>query len=1560
MVVTEAEAEAEEKMGEAKAKKIGSKKIEPLKTPILTSDASYINADNSFNIHFMPIGLVDKKMIGYIPMLIIEFENSTVMKALGYTDPLPKSIEIHTCGKSPIDAVAESKERDPNKRRVMVNKVREMLKVNSTEECLQPKLAYVMVALTASTTKTSALTIYDLCSPMVFYPISVRHVKDNIGTLNIPRAACRVDEVFDTRQKLMERAIPFMTYEVYRFSRLTRVERRGCLNGIPLLHNCLAELEFVDLFEADLPLGVIKANQNSLAQYPDAEHLEMAPESENAKLSKNLMDELLPDIPVPKEKEDPKPQYPLGGPLDLHYTDPDELPSDDEDPNAPSEFKMAENGDLVPVPPHEMTVPDIPELKDVLPEEISDLFKAARGGQLPNEFFDGDLEAAAEAEAPPAPVVISEKDLNNMNLVDQLSTKEAKRRIEMNLYLAKVAAEIKKPGLLEKTYLHPLSSLLSMLTRTRTCNLRPFARQRMFEHTSAHSVLNFATLSMLAASSFIVPSRYVEVWSRDFNVKERGVLSERISAEQAVEAIKEYRETGNCCDTRLRSGTIGTGLDTVCVCRLGDEYPNALGFIVKRRASAAADFKKQIKWPLRSHAIVGLEFCIHKTCGEFSGRFEIINDETLHEARRYWTPLLPEAFWRVARVVGFRTSLMILRAGAIDDARRLVCSPAPHLLVFSRRIVTFGPMSMEFVRANETLQKKIERQEEEKKATMKFKKVRKDTRASVFDVALAESRFCRTVDGFRGVEGEKIHIVRVRNDLIRILNMMAESEQVEIMANLARLSVKHRPDFKVEHLAELFFSVSRAFFSIDTNLCEGTAHDLAYFSKLLVRDRDELELFYPKERECCVAVTALPEKQSEKDTAQQRLIAYDEAFSFDTKNERWRSADYKSVPVETSILQIAESYDFAESVMQCITSECFEFGADIVRCDSLDRMNITLVDRIYRCLFGTPTGSQHFHLVFFPDEKSHATFTRWLKFAISKNQSPLWSLVVSFFGMKTMREIAAQCQPIADDLDKQQIVDKETTMKRKAFVYFARAEMFRLEAFHYMLCMLTHRSFEELYRGDLSWRKVDKSFLPNEQRLFDAIYRPSLCDTIVADDVALAAILADDRKRAIAGDYLYVTGLALHCGSHVGAQVAGPSIFEDLFFSCNKDDCLPYPDDFEEFVTARNVNSRLRCWFDRKLQSQLVTSELNCVILPGMSFVDESNVPIKFSATPAQLKIDAQLALDVGRIKTGSRSTPINVWFESKELLDGTLSSERFGLLRGIDFDIKIDTRNGQIDRKKNLCESAEKFRFIFADSVPGSPFITFDNPAVVTLISASCQFEHKRFTQLNAPPVHRLESDPSIAPSAMQLMSDPARRAALVNSAASNTLEQPSERMLFVHMMRHKTLLMKSQKKIGRLASFRKEVSIWKSIVKPRQLPMRGFCLRDLIALTADRPAEVVVAGGSWEETRRRCFETRFVPNTDLLTNCEIGLIDESTLSLGLQDCYMLNFVSGMPFFANVCLSDQKKNKIAARLAYSFEYSDDDEDNDDDDDVDAGNETGRAAEPASGSDDDVDDKMKE
>ena len=1569
--------EAEE-VDDAVAQQEGGKpspyKITPLKKLVIKPD---IGADEIFEGSFLPLAVEGEYTIGIMFVVAIVIQDALMYNSLlGYEKDIPVGALTHTCEKETIfqtfARIAEKKRNlTRQQKRELINTTRERQKVERSARELQPRILKMFFALHQADKSKTPFSLDELRCPELVYRVKLRMMPgqfDEFGTFNFHRALRNPYVEFSKLQDAMECAIPITILETYRYCYLDSSQQRGCLSGIPLLHNCAARFEFVSLAacekteysmnydETYLASIYVNVNRKENADAQFERDMRAAEEEEANRIRNGVQEENDEDAEKDEDDEDDeeddenksetddilataykkkkrmftgaseetdqsqsRSEFLLGAKEERGHNDDDD---EDHDDKFPDKMKL-DNAD------------------DDFDKDVSDLFAAALGDAPPPGMIDEKQKLAnmnREAE-------LSKKDIARLHAVHAFSEEEAERLVEFSEAFEKLKRSMVVRQASFSDFYRPLSARLIMWSaNTARLGYLKKTTQTLLSGPVPEINLYRRVLKAFSLAMFTVMPRYVVAWSKELKVSNPQFgMASSISVDDARVAIEQFAKQGNKMTPHDVKTPIATSLQETCLCGLGENYPLALGFMVARNASAVNDFNATSVTALCGVPVAHLPFGLYKNLPEPSENMPLMDDSQTVTIRRYWSALLPEQFWRVAVVIGFRGAMHFLRLGAIDSVLQELSGDAPHMAIFSRLLFAFqmpSPKTEMFSRGHAIVEPKAKRG-----------RTSSSGRASSLDKTVAAVPFRNTVHSYKGVSHEFVRVRKVVNSFPSLLSRLPSNERRRLLSGIAQMLADRSDRFSVEHYIDLFEGV----LIINKNIeIPKQYFDTVVLSPFLLRDREDLALFYPQQPNCWYAVSECYDANDDA-KVRENLFKLDAQFKIDTKNEPWAHDDAPR-PVSSTFVQSARKHDMNRSLINCLTGEAFErFGVDTVRCDTLDHIYLYLIERLEYILLRDGYENVRFHMIVFPDADLATHFDRYLTTHLEKHPNDLWDYAILIPKLHvTYRHYEFVRESMAKKLGEK---FNPASMKRKAYFYFPRCDIMTHEELQSILLNTTNDAMQHLTKKDWSMQDLSNSFLPAEETLFNAFMRPPV--TIDADTLLT---MSDSIERGVCGDYLYLSGLAMHRGTFLGTQIAGPSVFEDIFFACNAGDCCTAPPlgNVEEFGQQGNKTARLRSWSSNQLQHRLVPMTENEVILEA-GVPGEREIKIKFvssrRADKAELVKAAQLGID---FVFPSPETPANIWFDTDAKfacgIDGVTRKSDFGILRSREFDLVLMRRIG-LDDVNMLRESARLLRFLFADLVRDSDIIRVDDSEAESVACVSCNYENMLVEEAERRQTKKTERATSAAAMATPLSIEEARskaigapslaqmssalrrtetnwleqRADVGNGGGSSTsralveeenlaLLEPSltDLRIQVGAMR-KSILRNPPPRTRREALFNL-METWESLLAARMMPTRGFSIRELIAAAADPPDEIVIMG-TWKDTKRRLFGTPILPDYTLLTESETHRVVQRDLVSGALDFYALNFITSLPYMANTLLSGnaaaQVKSIIIAPAAH-------------------------------------------
>jgi hypothetical protein len=1480
------------------AEKIVMRKIEPLAKPMLTPDAKYSNGDR-FEFNFVPVAREGEYLVGLVPMLTIRVDDQVAWNSMGITTLVPQNALRHSCGMTPMMGAATSKHNDDaEKRRQFLNKSREMLKVSLPGDALVPRVSFVYVAMRASTSTANLFGVRtaDLRCASVVFRCTASFESDVLGTLNFSRAMVCPHENFPAMQQAMERAIPITSAEERRFCFIDAEKERSCLTSIPLMHNCAARFQFLGLAPTPFPDGISFRPKPGAAR-PVLEKLKST--SSLATAAAAATDKIISDDWVN--------EFDAGNTAEMASVDfRPERNNDDED---------ADKDDKI-VAPTQM------DADDKEPTSISELFAMAKRGDAPDLIEQEKSNGGGGGGGGVAgEEIVDEWTLDNQVLAGLIgcsgnAESEINHQLDVTNYVASVVDQLCLQQQESKVYYRPLATRLAVLRERAQVNLRIRDVDNIFRFDSAESIISCPVLRAASLSNFIHAPCHVADWEREWKIeKELPLTSLGLTSAGAKNILETFSQTGNSSMKRRGKGlNYKTELNVACLKPLGVSYRAALGFVYAHIEKNEATFMRIMKQNLTMRTQAGLMVALKKIIDvDIEGGAKLPSEDCLETVRRWWVPVLPEQFWRVACALGFRCSLYLLAIGAIDDTLRLLESDAPHLAIFSRSINLFRESNLVLANAEQTAeQNAIAQHLQDDKAA---KKRSKKARAAEEKDGLSTAVFARTVWQHTNSKASKTLMKRVGHFFAyKIARMEKPAERQHVLRGVARLVVAKDARFETEALVRLFDVMLTALVELD-----GKVVDRAFVSARPIRERKYLDLFHPKQRQCLISVC---ERVNDSDAETQRAVLEKMDHNIGLPKESWATpgANGGEKPVHIVIVQKSSDFDACNSVVQSVTGDEFaRFGVDCMRFDMLEPLATRFLQRLEHMIFEEP---QHFrsrfHLCIFSSEMEFREFqeiidrrqrarpsTDWQFFL------PVWPPYANATAIETRR--ARKIAIIEKDG-----IDCAVAVKNKMFLYFFRADLVTHTEFENFMLVFTTHVYSVFLTADSKGVDPARMLSPWQTKMLEALRSPPL---LIDDETR--QLRRQALEGGLCGDYLYLSGLALHRGTYLGKQLQGPSLFEDLFFSCMGGNCCEMPLRMAGFATA---TARLRCWTEYVLHLQLrPVNETTLAIMP-CDDKDERTVAIKYVNVTAhdhsELDQATQKRINVEGADEGSMRVPANVWMTPNSTVDGGLMGDAYGDLRNVNLDIKLDVRIGRAETSAPLGKRANVSRFIFADIIPDSSVVTIYNERTARTRERAWKFE-KKFAAFVAKRRRQNESKlasesrgaphPTIAPSLAQHSSilsrnDQQRLAASQakddNDDGELRFEPTYEDMVIVcdtePLSVHKV-------HTNRLDQFIKPVLLWDAVMQPRVLAVTGFSIRELITIAAERPLEVVVVG-SLEHTLRRLALTTIKPEVVLRTEIESYKLTHDTPAgrfLPVLDCYSVNYITSLPYLANIVLAD-------------------------------------------------------
>lgn len=1560
--------EVDEADAENESKNSYTFRITPLKKLVIKPD---VEADEIFEGSFLPLAIEGEYTIGIMFVAVVVIDDRWMNKTLlGYEKEIPTAAETHTCEKETLfqafSRIAQHKRNLNNKqKRELINETREKQKVLRKESELQPQIVKMYFALHQADKSMTPLGLDDLRSPEVVFRVKLRMmpgVFDEFGTFNFHRALVDPCEEFDRLQNVMEMAIPITRLETYRYCFLSATEKRGCLSSIPLLHNCAARFEFVSLATCAKPEKYsMDYNEFYVRKFFHAENEEdkdaefeakmrAAEEEEDKKAAEEVdkdsdddnenndddggnetdSDDILGDIyketrmsprnKIPPTEAEKKSARLMMGPAWMQGHNEDEDEDEDEDADRDDKLPSAANKE-------QESNGDDKMVEDTFENDVSALFDAALGNAPP----PGMIDEEQKAEVMNRGVELSKLEIARLHNVHKLPESAAERMVT----LSEMFDSIKRSLVLHQHKLsdfqRPLSARILWKSRNKKLRYSELDRRNLLTGPLPENYIDRSVLRMFAISMFTVMPRYVPAWSLEWGLEApKPGAATFLDGEKAVEAINLFAQEGNLHLERYKKNFKPNSIKPKCLKVLGDSYPAALGFVVARNIATAKDFDSSIVLPLFGATKASLTFALYKNLPEASDEMFFITDDQTIQIRRYWSGVLPEQFWRVAVRIGFRGALHFLRLGAIDDVLLTLDGDWPHLAIFSRFFVAFrapSPSSDAFMRIHGSA------------VSHAKKRSKTNTEVSKRDKIISMIQFQNTAHHFEGVNQEIVKPIKSMNKLPVILSSMSsDKDRRRLLSGVALALVDRYGLFTAEHYIDIFDSVLLAYNKLNS---EERFLDTAILTPFVVRDREDLELFYPQRHECWFSVTDIYKRHPD-DVVRTTLINYDAKFGINSKKERWAKEGSKR-PVSTVVIQRSREYDIYRSIFKCITGEPFErYGTDLLRCDVLDRLFLRLIERLDYILNSEGLANVRLHIVMFPDAESYSDFDDFLFKYFGKYPHDLWDYVIF-----TPRIIASY-EELSTIIEKAVVLTPKlnAARNRKFYLYFPRADLITHNQLQRALLFTTNNVLENISKKDWSWQDLRASMLPAENALHDAFMKHPL-----RIDEAIKAAMSEAIDAGLCGDYLYLSGLALHRGTFLGPQISGPSVFEDIFFACNPGDCCeaPQPGDVTKFAGARNRHARLRCWTDYVLEQRLLPMEQRLVIVES-GVEGEPDLAIKFvsSKHSEQEQLFEAVQMQTTNLQV-SKQSPSNVWLDTEDGficgIDGETRKSEFAIKRSRDNDLVIQRRVGVLDRSRTRA-NARLSRFIFAEFVPDSDIIFIRDTEGQSVVEKSCAYENllseakKRRTTKKQPEDQNLATlsisearDKAIGAPSLAQMSSALRetettwleprvesRANGVQDEQDVALENPSPDDLCVNLAAMRGCLLRDPVPKTRLEAFRNVTETWECQLAARLMPTRGFSIRELIAALADRPEEIVIAG-TWPVVKNRLFGTPVKPDLFLATEMEnFKLKNDPPFvgALGVLDCYALNFITAFPFMANAELANGEEARVLHQIIAS------------------------------------------
>ena len=1466
-VVTEAEAEEEEAAGNRKGgKRYFAPKLGKLKRSLDTPDESYVNEDRTFDVSFMPFGKHGGFVIGYVPMLITVFPDADLLGLLGYKKPIStasKDICSHTCCDLNIHLAVKgaSPELTETQRRLRLNERREAMKVVCNPRPAQ--LGFVMVAIKDGS-KTSALTLADLSSPLLCYRIRVRFHDDALGTVNYPRAMIEPVEHFAAAQQMYERSIPISDSEYHKYFAISNNEGRGCLSNIPLLRNCAADFEFVEMVASTYPLASLadgKPESSALADgnAADAANNEEIPNTDLLRIfleaqEKQAESSILADDDDNTEDEE-------ANPLLLAQADEamEEFGIESDNENDAELFGLTAESDDVDEDKDDKVAAPRAEAKPNLAAQIyAEVAKTHVGERSPTLPRPPPTTPIADVLAPPSV-----------------------RRVEVNNRIRRIVETLREEPS-DGRVCRPLSAH-GVFRIYYGGRMRNTTLQLLFQRDSAEDKFNFNTAKSLAWSGYQKFPAHVDDWSKKLGVKQ-GMPQNQIAVPLAARAMLDFASSRHNLVMALRSKLVpATPIGVKCMENLGADYPHALGYLCGSTKDEITRRTKQAKNLIYGVATAGLMFAVEKYGLRREDENCRVPDDIVDQWRRVWSPLLPEKFWRVAILIGFAPTLYYLFNGALDHAFLFAQGPTPHQLVFASNIHRFFP------------------KDPSKDVAPAAPRVYGNKRYASSSMSTdKEAPFLMSAKMFDVENTLAVEYQNKPNQILLLFSSLNDDSRHRILYTLAREICKRRATV-YSNVDELFGLLKAAasmltIFKLSTT---DEISDTVMVNPFVFRESRELALFYPAVENCDLAVTARLPPTRNFDLAQ-----IDSDVGLQTLNESWRTAP-PSTLVHCAVVQTAANYNVNAGLTRCLFDSCAfaKYGVDCVRSDSAMHLARLCIQRIEYLLFDSNEKQMRFHCIFGDGAGPHNLLYDALAERVKQRPSRLWPLVCMFSEINTpvdniFKMFESRSARFREMHDVERLIRSQ-----KPFVYVPFADRLTANQLLTTLLSTTTRDYAKIgFNSNEDLTSAEKAKLD----VFVAPTFNSLRGVRAVDDAE------ESFKTGVLGEYLYISGVALWRGTLLGAQSPAPSVFEDIYFSVEGGEAKQLPTHLNTLQFQDNKSRRLRCWFDYKLASCFSRTYADVATLgaePGSACLP---VELRFfdpvEHNRERIRTAVQAIANVEHLQNGIKGTPRNVWLEGRTFSDGKVIPGLLMRERSAALDRIVPSRIGLKPRALPVLSTANDCRIVAIDPIVGSAFIDVA-PHYKKLLAWICPYEKRRQALASDESTEPSRATPLVAPSIAQMQSSLATSVTNWTGAdVEQRLQQNvTEDMLVMNLHDFfRFNFRKMSQSVARLDKANEFIRSRLQLVRDvREAPTRGFGINQLISIFNERPDSVVVVG-LLNETGRRCFEMRVRPIEEMTTSHERYIMEGSaTQSVTLLDCYSLNSMSALPFMINVRVAD-------------------------------------------------------
>ena len=1463
---------------------MASHKLSKLKRPLEAFDESYVHDDKTSDISFIPFGRHRDFVIGYVPILISLFQDVDLFRSMGYTQPISVASETvcsHTCGELNVHLAVKGAhpEFTENERRVYLNKRRELLKVVC--EPRKARLGFVMVALKDGSS-TSAMTLNDLTSPMLCYRIRARFNADMLGTINYPRAMIEPVEHFDASQEMYERSIPISVSEYHKFFMISNNEGRGCLSNIPLLRNCAAKFEFLEMVTSTFPradlAGVKREKKQDGDEATQQENGIVVIDPESMRVFQEYEAKLAEPTILPSETTEEMDALLLEQEADMMK----EFEVDDDDEGNDYENDAELFG---------LYDEDDDDNNNNAVESAFEVEKPAKKPRLAAQISNAVSEKhiAENATSPPVQPVTTSTSTSSTAQTASQQARPISRALEVKNRFRQTVKDLRDEPLDDQIY-RPISAYLTFRLYYEGA-LHRRSLQLLFQSDSAETRFNIATAKTLAWSPYQKYPKYVEEWSKKMHMQQ-GTSQSQIRVEDAIRAMRDFSSSRSNLVPGVRSKpTPSTPLGIKCMENLGEEYPHVLGHLYGSTKDEVVVRTKRAKNLIYGAASAGLMFAVEKYGLRRENDNGRVSDELVDQWRRVWAPLLPEKFWRVAVLIGFGPTLYYLFNGALDHAYLMAKGETPHQLIFALKIHRFFP---------------------------------KDPSKDIAPVAQRNNKRSASSSTSAGVDGMTPFLLSASvfdvdnsltieyqywpNRMLRHFWSLSDDVKGRVLSTLAKAICDRRPEEysnAVELAGVLKAAVSiLVLFEI---LKPGELSDTMIANSFLFREQLELALFYPTVPNCALAVSEQLATVGLADRLQY-LAKIDQEIGLLTHDESWRKAPPATL-VCSAIAQKMGDYNANASLMRCLfdTPAFAKYGIDCVRSDSIEQLARLCVQRIEYLLFESDTPQMRFHCIFVDCADLYNKMYDIFAERVRKRQSPIWLLVCMFGDISVPRDkifvmFEERCARLAARPD---IID--VAKITKPFIYVPFADRLTTSDLSLLLLGLTTLDFVCLVEDDAT---------ADEKALLDVFTAPTA--SALSNE---KAVRKADQSFAGGpfGDYLYLSGVAMWRGTLLGEQTSKPTVLEGLYFSVRAGEARQLPADLNMAQFDTNSRHRLRCWFDYRLASCFSQADSNRAIINAESGSLQAPVTIQFYEPLLQnrdrIRDAVQDRANVEQLLTGIPGVPRNVWLEGRTVADGVIVPGLLMRERSAILDRTIASRIGLTSRPAVLA-SAANCRFIAIDPIVGSAFAELENGYKV-LLKRTCEYEkHRQLLLADSPNSGASASSatPLAVPSLAQMQSALSKTVTNWTGAdAESRLEREfTDDMLMMNLhdnsrnhIRRMTTMTPNRRRLEIATDFVFQRHPF--VHDMRNSPTRGFGINQLISIFNERPESVVVVG-RLAETMRRSFSMRVRPMIENATAHELEIIANSpNNSLSLLDCYSLNSMSALPFMINVRLSKNR-----------------------------------------------------